>query len=170
MTRPEPSLTVLFPLLLFLTLAHPPATLADDYSQRRAEIQKRDAKPRRVPVIPPKEQKLRVVIDTDARNEIDDIWAIALAVRCPERFQIEGLVAANYDNENPGGGPASIETSRRVIETVLEKAGLAGRFPVKRGSSPMRYQFKGTKGRILRCGAIDRDKTFALFEEKLKRP
>ena len=32
------------------------------------------------------------------------------------------------------------------------------------------YQFKGTKGRILRCGAIDRDKTFALLEEKLKRP
>jgi hypothetical protein len=30
------------------------------------------------------------------------------------------------------------------------------------------YQFKGTKGRILRCAAIDRDKTFALFEDRLK--
>ena len=31
------------------------------------------------------------------------------------------------------------------------------------------YQFKGTKGKILRCGAIDRDKTFALFEARLKK-
>lgn len=32
------------------------------------------------------------------------------------------------------------------------------------------YQFKGTKGKILRCGGIDWDKTFALFEERLKQP
>jgi purine nucleosidase len=70
------------------------------------------------------------------------VWAIALAVLCPERFHIEGFVAANYDNDNPGGGPASIDTSARMIETVLEKAGLKGKFPIKRGSPPMRYQFE----------------------------
>lgn len=31
------------------------------------------------------------------------------------------------------------------------------------------YQFKGAKGKTLRCGAIDRDKTFALFEERLEK-
>ena len=128
-------------LTLLLLWINPSAT-ADNYSQRRTAIQKRDAKQRRLPVIPPKEQKLRVIIDTDARNEIDDIWAIALAVRSPDRFQIEGFVAANYDNENPGGGPASITTSARVIETVLDKAGLAGKIPIKHGSSPLRYQFE----------------------------
>ena len=30
------------------------------------------------------------------------------------------------------------------------------------------YQFKGTKGKILRCYDIDRDKTFKLLYEKLK--
>ena len=30
------------------------------------------------------------------------------------------------------------------------------------------YQFKNTKGKILRCGDIDRNKTFELFERKLK--
>jgi hypothetical protein len=95
------------------TPSNMPAGSADHYPQRRAAVQKRDARQRRVPFIPPKDQKLRVIIDTDARNEIDDIWAIALALRCPERFQIEGFVAANYDNENPGGGPRSIETSAR---------------------------------------------------------
>lgn len=115
---------------------------ADAYSQRRALIQKRPAAQRAVPAIPPRDRKIRVLIDTDARNEIDDVWAIALAARCPERFQIEGFVAANYDNEMPGGGPASVETSARLVETVLEKAGLQGKFPVKRGSPPMRYQFE----------------------------
>ena len=35
-------------------------------------------------------------------------------------------------------------------------------------SPDLAYQFKRTKGNILRFGAIDRDKTFALFEERLK--
>jgi len=115
---------------------------ADEYGERRARLERRDARQRVVPSIPPKGSRLRVIIDTDARNEIDDVWAIALAVRCPERFQIEGFVAANYDNQSPGAGPASIDASARMIETVLEQAGLSGRFPVKRGSPPMRYQFE----------------------------
>jgi len=126
-------------LVIFST---PESSRADDYTDRRAAIQKRDAKKRTVPVIPPKDQKLRVIIDTDARNEIDDVWAIALALRCPERFQIEGFVAANHDNYNATSGPGSIESSARLIETVLDKAGLKGRIPVKRGSAPMRYQYE----------------------------
>jgi purine nucleosidase len=113
-----------------------------EYGLHRALIEKRDSSKREIPVIPPKDRKLRVLIDTDTGNEIDDIWAIALAMRCPERFQIEGFVAANYDNGNPGGGPQSIETSARLIEATLEKAGLQGKIPVKRGSQPMRYQFE----------------------------
>lgn len=133
------TLTSTTPMVL---LANPPGSLADEYSQRRAAVQKRDSTRRAVPVIPPRDRKLRVIIDSDTRNEIDDVWAIALAVRCPERFQIEGFVAANYDNEGPGGGPASIESSARLIETILEKAGLQGKFPVKRGSPPLRYDFE----------------------------
>ena len=117
-----------------------PAAEGDAYAARRAAVQQRNPAQRKVPVIPPKDQKLRVIIDTDARNEIDDLWAIALAVRCPDRFQIEGFVAANYDNRNHGAGPASVETSARAIATVLEKAGMAGRFPIKHGSPPLRYQ------------------------------
>jgi inosine-uridine nucleoside N-ribohydrolase len=117
-------------------------TRADPYRQRREEILRRDAKARRVPEIPPKDKRLRVIIDSDARNEIDDIWALALAILSPERFQIEGFVAANYDNNQPGGGPDSIEASRREIEVILDKAGMAGRYPVLRGSPPMRYQYE----------------------------
>jgi inosine-uridine nucleoside N-ribohydrolase len=118
------------------------ASQTDHYKQRREGILGRSAKARRVPEIPPKDKRLRVIIDSDARNEIDDIWAFALAILSPERFQIEGFIAANYDNSQPGAGPGSIEASRREIETILSKAGMAGRYPVLCGSPPMRYQYE----------------------------
>lgn len=99
-----------------------------------------DPKDRQVPTIPPPGQRIRLVLDTDAKNEIDDQWAIALAILSPERFAIEGFVGANFDNER--GGPDGVERSAREIELVLEKAGMAGRWPVLRGSHPMRYQFE----------------------------
>jgi purine nucleosidase len=94
---------------------------------------------RSVPVIPPREERIRVVIDTDAKNEIDDQYAIALAILSPERFEIEGFIGANFDNIR--GGADSVEKSVREIELVLQKAGMKGRWPVKHGSDPMRYQF-----------------------------
>lgn len=95
---------------------------------------------RRVAEIPPRGQRLRVIIDSDAKNEIDDQWAIALAILSPERFEIEGFVGANFDNVH--GGPSGIEASVAEIHTVLEKAGMTGRWPVLPGSHPMRYQFE----------------------------
>jgi inosine-uridine nucleoside N-ribohydrolase len=114
----------------------------DPYRATRERVLAAKAMERRVPVIPPKGEKLRVIIDADAHNEIDDVWAIALALLSPERFQIEGFVAANYDNANEGAGPESVATSAATIHTLLEKAGLAGKIPVKLGSAPMRYQFE----------------------------
>ncbi len=95
---------------------------------------------RPVPMIPPAGARLRVIIDSDAKNEIDDQWAIALAILSPERFEIEGFVGANFDNER--GGPDSVAASVAEIETVLDKAGMAGRWPVLAGSDPMRYQYE----------------------------
>lgn len=115
---------------------------AGSYRQRREQILKRDPKARKVPVIPAQDKQIRVIIDSDARNEIDDTWAIALAILSPERFKIEGFVAANFDNSRPEGGLDSIEASRQEIETLLQKAGRAGRYPVLRGSPPMRYQYE----------------------------
>ena len=112
------------------------------YTQKREAISKRDAKSRKVPKIPPERERIRVIFDTDAKNEIDDVWAIALAILSPERFQIEGFVAANFDNSRPQTGPDSIEASFKEIHTILDKAGLTGRWPVLRGSHPMRYKYE----------------------------
>ncbi|HMR85499.1 MAG TPA: nucleoside hydrolase [Niabella sp.] len=94
-----------------------------------------------VPQIPPKESKIRLLIVSDATNEIDDIWAIALALLYPERFIIEGFVGSNYDHTSMGIGPESIERSVNEILAILEKAGLKGKYPVYPGGHPMQYEF-----------------------------
>lgn len=100
----------------------------------------KDPRNRTVPVIPPRNERIRVLLDTDAKNEIDDQYAIALAIASPERFEIEGFVGANFDNEH--GGPDGIRKSVDEINLVLAKAGLSDKWPVLHGSHPMRYQFE----------------------------
>ncbi len=95
-----------------------------------------------VPEIPPGEERMRVIIVSDATNEIDDIWAIALALLYPERFDIVGFVGSNYDHTYwSGTGPEGIEKSVNEIHTILEKAGMKGRYPVFHGAHPMQYEF-----------------------------
>ncbi len=88
---------------------------------------------RPVPEIPLAGRKIRLLIDTDAGCEIDDQYAIALAVLSPERFDIEGFVSVQW------GSPDTLDRTVREIETVLEKAGMAGKYPVRRGSDPIQY-------------------------------
>lgn len=86
---------------------------------------------------PPPPGPLRVIIDADTANEVDDQYALALALGSPERFRIEGIVAAHFGDS---GGSEGIAKSLRETERVLEKAGLSGRFPVKRGADPFTYR------------------------------
>ena len=79
---------------------------------------------------------VRVVIDTDAANEIDDQYALALALGNPERFAVEGIVAAHFGD---AGGHRGVDRSVEEANRVLEKAGLAGTVPVKRGADPIVY-------------------------------
>jgi purine nucleosidase len=94
------------------------------------------AQDRRVPTLRPPGESIRVVIDADCANEVDDQYAVALALLSPERFEIEGFVAAHYGDK---GGPEGIERSAREIEAVMAKAGMAGKYPVKLGSHPLQY-------------------------------
>jgi purine nucleosidase len=86
---------------------------------------------------PPPSGPLKVIIDADFANEIDDQYALALALGMPERFKIEGLVAAHFGD---AGGSAGIEKSWAEMERVLEKAGLGGKFVTKRGLDPLQYR------------------------------
>jgi inosine-uridine nucleoside N-ribohydrolase len=94
-----------------------------------------------IPKIPPKGERMRIIIVSDATNEIDDIWAIALAILSPERFDIEGFVGSNYDHTHNGVGPKSIDMSVAEIQNILAKAGMKGKYPVYPGAHPMQYEF-----------------------------
>ena len=92
-----------------------------------------------VPELPPQGQSLRLIIDSDVGNEIDDFYAIALALVSPDRIRLEGLVAASYNNSSPGAGPASIQTSYDLCAELLDAAGMKGKYPLVCGAHPCQY-------------------------------
>ena len=96
---------------------------------------------------PPSSGQLRVIIDADAANEVDDQWAIALALGFPERLKIEGFVAAHYGQR---GGAQGIAKSHASIEATLAAAGMGGRFVLKDGSDPIAY-----RDRVPASGGVD---------------
>jgi inosine-uridine nucleoside N-ribohydrolase len=94
---------------------------------------------RLVPLIPPPGRRLKLIIDSDVGNEIDDFYAIALVLASPDRFDLKGICGAHYNNNQPGAGPESIGMSVKLAGDLLAAAGMEGKFPVLRGSPPMQY-------------------------------
>jgi inosine-uridine nucleoside N-ribohydrolase len=92
-----------------------------------------------IPELPPSGKTLRLVIDSDVANEIDDLYAIALALVSPDRFRFEGLIGANYKNFAPGAGPESIEKSYALGIQLINLAGMQGKYPIIRGAPPCQY-------------------------------
>jgi inosine-uridine nucleoside N-ribohydrolase len=65
------------------------------------------------------EGKVRVVIDTDAYNEIDDQYALAYALKKTERLQVEAIYAAPFLNETVESVREGMEKSYREILRML---------------------------------------------------
>jgi len=75
----------------------------------------------------------RVLIDSDAKNEIDDQYAIVRALIAPE-LRVEGFTAAGFHDRKSGA-----QRSYDEIVRILKLAGLTNTIPVALGSSiPMR--------------------------------
>jgi inosine-uridine nucleoside N-ribohydrolase len=89
-----------------------------------------------IPELPPAGQQLRLIIDTDAANEIDDLYAVGLALASPDRFSIEGFVATHFAQK---AGPESIQASYDLLLELLAAAGMTGVHKVVRGGHPMQY-------------------------------
>ena len=66
--------------------------------------------------IPPKPGsgvRPRVVLDTDTFNEIDDQFALAYLVRCPDRVETEAIYAAPFVNSRAATAAEGMERSFR---------------------------------------------------------
>jgi len=76
---------------------------------------------------------VRIVLDTDAKNEIDDQFAITYALLSSEII-VEAISAAPFTKAGYPDPALGMEASYQEILTVLDKMGLRDRVPVFRGS------------------------------------
>jgi purine nucleosidase len=82
----------------------------------------------------PPVQKVQAVIDTDTYNEIDDQYAVALALLSPDRLEVEATYAAPYLNArsvSPGDG---MEKSYQELHRILTFLGSDPKKLAMRGS------------------------------------
>ena len=73
--------------------------------------------------------RIRVLLDTDANNEVDDQHAIAYMLFSGDAFEIEGITV----NRTRGGG--DVEMQAREAERIVRLAGLERRYAVIRGAN-----------------------------------
>ena len=74
----------------------------------------------RIGVTPPPASRIRLIVDTDAKNEADDQFAIMHHLLTP-MFDVRGIVAAHFEQKADFSG-RSMEASYREIEKVLKLA------------------------------------------------
>ena len=66
--------------------------------------------------------KIDIVLDTDAYNEIDDQFAIAYAIKSPEKLNVLGLYAAPFHNKRSTCPQDGMEKSHHEINKILRLA------------------------------------------------
>ena len=81
----------------------------------------------------PREKQVRVITDTDAKNEADDQFAIVHALLSP-KFDNVGLIAAHYGT---GRHADSMERSFRELELILDKMEFDGKIAYRGAAHPL---------------------------------
>jgi purine nucleosidase len=76
----------------------------------------------------PRTGKIRVLLDSDANNELDDQHAIAYTLFSGDAFEVEGVAV----NRTRGGG--GIDEQIAEAERVVRLSGLHGQIPVLKGA------------------------------------
>ncbi len=79
--------------------------------------------------------KLRMVLDTDTYNEIDDQFALVYAMLAPERLKVEAIYAAPFTNARSTGPGDGMEKSYAEILRLLERIQVDPTGLVQRGST-----------------------------------
>ncbi|MDR6549230.1 nucleoside hydrolase [Paenibacillus qinlingensis] len=63
--------------------------------------------------------KIRMVLDTDTFNEIDDQFAVVYALQSPERLQVEAFYAAPFFNDLSSGPKDGMEKSYQELRKIV---------------------------------------------------
>ncbi|TDF93276.1 nucleoside hydrolase [Paenibacillus piri] len=78
--------------------------------------------------------KVRMVLDTDTYNEIDDQFAVIYALQSKAKLQIEAFYAAPFDNSLSTGPKDGMEKSYNELQKIAAVMGIEGQYPIYRGS------------------------------------
>jgi purine nucleosidase len=87
------------------------------------------------PAAGPRTPPLRMVLDTDTFNEVDDQFAVAYALKSPGRLAVEALYAAPFHNDRSSGPGDGMEKSHEEILRLLSRMKVDSRGLVHRGST-----------------------------------
>jgi inosine-uridine nucleoside N-ribohydrolase len=90
---------------------------------------------RRLALLEPPAAPVRLVLDTDTANEIDDQFALVYALLSPERITLEAVYAAPFHNERSSGPSDGMEQSYDEILRVLARLGRGSEGLVFRGAT-----------------------------------
>lgn len=74
---------------------------------------------RRIEMLLPPEGRVRMVLDTDTYNEIDDQFAVVHAILSPEQLNLEAIYAAPFHNNRSTGPEDGMEKSYDEILRLL---------------------------------------------------
>ncbi|MBX2998199.1 MAG: nucleoside hydrolase [Caldilineaceae bacterium] len=83
----------------------------------------------------PPQGQVRMVLDTDTYNEIDDQFAVVHSLLSPERLTVEALYAAPFFNSRSSGPADGMEKSYAEILRLLERLDWPAEGFVYRGST-----------------------------------
>ena len=79
--------------------------------------------------------RVRVVVDTDTYNEIDDQFAVVYALLSPQQLQVEALCAAPFHNDRSSGPADGMEKSYQEILRLLARLDVSPDAFVFRGAT-----------------------------------
>lgn len=79
--------------------------------------------------------KVRMVLDTDTYNEVDDQFALVYALLSPDKIQLDAVYAAPYFNDRSSGPADGMEKSYEEILRLLKLMKMSSDGWVYRGST-----------------------------------
>jgi len=81
------------------------------------------------------EKKVRLVLDTDTYNEVDDQFAVAYAALSPEKISLEAIYAAPFYNDRSNSPANGMQLSYEEINRLLSKLDNSSGIQVYQGST-----------------------------------
>lgn len=82
----------------------------------------------------PEKKRVRMIVDTDCKNEADDQFALAHHLMTP-MFDVKGIIAAHFESRKDLGAGKTMQASYDEIMLMLDLMELRDRYPVLHGAA-----------------------------------